>query len=203
MEYLDDQRMREYDGDLYDTMKRIAYREDKSISMVEQSGILKGMVFYSAMMDFDSLDWRERAETRKRWHTDALSKLETANLFFADPDNGLSSTQKPTKKGAQKFILPEEIADYFNHGKQVCYYQHRPRKDLKSWMEDKTRIKHFLPDACLLALSFNRWTCRTYIFVIHEECFREYCALLDDFLASPWGRHKVNGKSAFTKEPLR
>ena len=201
-EYLEDLRMRDYDASLYDAMKEIAYREDKSVSLVERSGVLEGMRFYSAMMDLDSLDWRERAEVRERWHQGALSTLKEADLIFADPDNGLSTTQKPTKKGAQKFILPEEIVDYFRRGQQVFYYHHRPRKDYDGWMEDKSQIRRFLPDARLLAVSFNRWSCRTYIFVIHEDRYDEYRGLIDEFLASPWGSHTVSGKPAFTMEPV-
>ena len=92
--------MRDYDAALYDAMKEIAYREDKSVSLVERSGVLEGMRFYSAMMDLDSLDWRERVKARERWHNGALSMLKEAELVFVDPDNGLSTTQKPTKKGA-------------------------------------------------------------------------------------------------------
>lgn len=201
-EYLEDQRMRDYDAGLFDAMKRLAFCLDKSVSLVERSGVLAGMRFYSAMMDLDSLDWRERAEARERWHKGALSMLKDADLIFADPDNGLSITQKPTKKGAQKFIFPGEIVDYFRRGQQVFYYHHRPRKDYDGWMKDKSQIRNFLPDARLLAVSFNRWSCRTYIFVVHEERCKEYRSLLQDFLASPWGRYKVNGKPAFTEEPI-
>ncbi|MBR3555859.1 MAG: hypothetical protein IKN89_08095 [Oscillospiraceae bacterium] len=201
-EYLEDRRMRGYDADLFDAMKKLAFRRDKGVSLVEQSGMLEGVRFYSSMMDFDSLDWRERAEARDRWHKDALSVLEDAELVFADPDNGLSSTQKPTKKGAQKFILPGEIIDYFHRGQQVLYYQHRPRKGYDGWMKDKSQIKSSLPEACLLAVSFNRWSCRTYIFVVHEDKYDQYRSLIDGFLASPWGRCTVNGKLAFIKEPV-
>ena len=201
-EYLEDRRMRDYDPDLFDAMARLAFRRDKGVSLVKQSGILEDIRFFSAMMDFDSLDWRERAEARKRWHKDALSMLADTELVFADPDNGLSSTQKPTKKGAQKFILPGEIVDYYHRGQQVFYYHHRPRKDYDGWMEDKSQIRHFLPDAHLLAVSFNRWSCRTYVFVVHEDKYEQYRSLIDGLLASPWGSHTVNGKPAFIKEPV-
>ena len=69
-------------------------------------------------------------------------------------------------------------------------------------MEDKLQIRRFLPDARLLAVSFNRWSCRTYIFVIHEDRYDEYRGLIDEFLASPWGSHTVSGKPAFTMEPV-
>ena len=194
--------MRVYDADLFDAMKKLAFRRDKGVSLEERSGLLAGMRFYGAMMNLDSLDWRERAEARERWHKGALSMLKDADLIFADPDNGLSTTQKPTKKGAQKFILPGEIVDYFHRGQQVFYYQHRPRKDYDGWMKDKSLIKGFLPDACLLAVSFNRWSCRTYVFVVHEDKYEQYRSLIDGLLASPWGSHTVSGKPAFIMEPI-
>ena len=68
--------------------------------------------------------------------------------------------------------------------------------------KDKKQILKFLPEAKLLAVSFNRWSCRTYIFVLHEECFDLYSMLIDRFLASDWGSIQVDGKPAFKKESI-
>lgn len=111
-EYLHDERMRVYDDKLYDSMAKVAFREDKRIQLVEQDGVLNGLRFYSELMDFDSLPWRERTAARSAWHQGALDQLIGVELIFADPDNGLSSAKKASAKDAQKFVLPNEIADY-------------------------------------------------------------------------------------------
>jgi len=201
-EYLRDERMRAYDDKLYDAMAKIASRKDKHIQMIEQSGILNGLRFYNELMNFDLLSWRDRSAARAAWHHGALVQLKDAELVFADPDNGLSSTKKQSTKDAQKFILPNEIADYYNRGQQVVYYHHRPRKNAEGWARDKAQILTRLPDARLLAVSFNRWSCRTYIFVLHESVYASYRNTLDRFLETAWGTVKVDGKPAFIREPI-
>ena len=69
-------------------------------------------------------------------------------------------------------------------------------------MEEKVQIKKYLPDACLLALAFRRWSCRVYIFVIHESRLDFYKRAIDGFLGSVWGTQKVDGKAAFTREDI-
>ena len=201
-EYLSDERMRVYDPEVYDAMGSIAFRKDKTIQMVERDTILQGLRFYNTVMDFSTLHWRERADKRKKWHEGAMQTLRDSALIFADPDNSLSVKQRPTKKDAQKFILPSEIADYYQSDKQVMYYNHRSRKDTEGWLEEKRQILAFLPDAKLLALSFHRWNARTYIFVIHEDKYALYSQIVNEFLRSKWGSHRIDGKVPFTMESI-
>ena len=53
-EYLDDMRMRCYDPELFDTLGGIVHKQNKDISLIEESGLLSGLRFYHTMMDFDS-----------------------------------------------------------------------------------------------------------------------------------------------------
>ena len=167
--------------------------------MVESSGVLDGIIFYNDKMDFDSSPSRIRGEKRAEWHRRALTALSGCELVFADPDNGLID-RKPSAKGAQKYILSEEIECYFKRGQQVVYYQHRPRINETNWGAFKRRILTKIPEARLLAVSFNRWSCRTYIFVLHENEYTRYEKLIGSFLESNWGQFIVRGKPAFIPE---
>ena len=69
-------------------------------------------------------------------------------------------------------------------------------------MEEKTQMLRFLPDAKLMAVAFRRWSCRVYIFVIHENKVGFYSRALNDFIGSVWGIHKVDGKVPFTYEEI-
>lgn len=202
-EYAGIEAMRQYDEELFDKIKPLAEKDkkEKEISMVESSGILEGMRFYNAVMDFDDLPCCERAAKRDEWNKNALAALDGCELIFADPDNGLIK-KSPAVKGAQKYILADEIANYYNRGQQVVYYQHRPRISKSAWMAFKTQMLGTLPEAKLLAVSFNRWSCRTYIFVLHEEAYARYKNLLDDFLNTKWGSLKIDGKHAFVHEDI-
>ena len=201
-EYLADDRMKIYDPDVYTAMKLLAFREDKTVQMVEQSAVMDGICFYHEIMDFSRLSWRDRAAKREKWHQSALAALKDANLIFADPDNSLSVTQRPTMKDAQKYVLPSEIVDYFSRGQQVMYYHHRSRKNAEEWLQEKRQINAFLPDAKLLAVSFRRWSARTYIFVVHEDQYACYSSVLGQFLDSKWGTVLIDGKAAFTAESI-
>ena len=194
--------MKIYDSDVYHAMKHLAFREDKTIEMVEQIAVLDGICFYHEIMDFSRLSWRDRAAEREKWHQMALATLKGADLIFADPDNSLSVTQRPTKKDAQKYILPSEIVDYFCRGQQVMYYHHRSRKNAEEWLQEKRQIKAFLPDAKLLAVSFRRWSVRTYIFVVHADQYAYYSSVTKKFLDSKWGTFLIDGKVAFTAENI-
>lgn len=201
-DYLHDERMRIYDPEIFDAMKRIAFQDDKSITQVEQEKFLDGICFFNKVMDYTDLQWRERASARQAWHKGAMQALQNVSLVFADPDNGLSVRQKPTMKYAQKFILPYEIVDYYKRGQQVMYYHHRSRVDAGKWMKEKRQILSFLPDAKLLAVSFHRWSSRTYIFVVHEEQYADYERILNGFLHTAWGAYTIDGKKAFSAEDI-
>lgn len=201
-EYLYDERMRVYDPEVYDIMKQLAFLPNKCIQMVENSGILDGMVFYDEFLDLEAVHWSVRAEGRKQWHQAGLTVLREADLIFADPDNSLTTTKKPSAKDAQKFILPEEIEDYFQMDKDIVYYHHRSRKNEAGWMEEKIQIKKYLPDACLLALAFRRWSRRVYIFVVHKNKIDFYKQAIYSFLGSAWGTQKVDGKTVFMLEDI-
>ena len=201
-EYLNNAQYRVYDPILYDEMKCMAGLDDKTIEAVQSSRILDGAIFFSDVLATNDCHWRDRAEERDNWHQRALEQLKETQLIFADPDNGLSSRKKQGDKSSSKYVLPKEIEDYYNRGQDVVYYHHRPRKDPEGWMRDKNQILYYLPEAKLLGLSFNRWSCRTYIFVVHGEQYKSYRELLDSFLKTPWGTARVEGKTAFVPEPL-
>lgn len=200
-EYIGIEAMRQYDENLFDAMKQIADLDGKHIGMVESCGALDGIAFYHEEMDFDSIPYRIRGEERVEWRRRALTALSGCELVFADPDNGLID-RKPSAKGAQKYILPEEIECYFKRGQQVVYYQHRPRINETNWEAFKRQILMKIPEARLLAVSFNRWSCRTYIFVLHENEYARYKKLIGSFLESDWGRLKVEKKPAFVPEKI-
>lgn len=202
-EYLLDERMRVYDAEVYDVMKTLAFRKDKTVQMVENSGIFEGISFYHELLDLDSAHWSERAEKREVWHQGAMKALSDADMIFADPDNGLSVTRKPSRKGTEKYILPNEVMDYYKRGKDVVYYHHKSRKNGEEWMIEKTQMCRYIPDARLMAVAFRRWGHRVYIFVLHENKVDFYRKFLNDFLSSAWGTHKVDGKIPFTYEECK
>lgn len=43
--------------------------------------------------------------------------LQDSELIFADPDNGISFTKTVCTKDGEKYILPEEVCEYYHGGK--------------------------------------------------------------------------------------
>lgn len=200
VEYLDDARMREYDALVYDEMSRLASRQDKTVQMVEKSGILDGALFYNHLLDLETMDWHKRTDARMEWHKEAVTLLKSADMIFADPDNSLTVKKKITQKDGQKYVFPGEIADYYDRGQDIIYYHERSHENETGWMEEKTNMKKYLPEAELLAISSHRWKYCTYIFVLHKEKYDFYKKVINAFLNSAWGTYKVDGKFFFTQE---
>lgn len=186
--YLDQPAERIYDPELFDTLKDIAGRPDKSIKMVEDSRILPDIMFYSSVLKSNALDSNERELARRQWFNNSSSFLNQAELIFADPDNGISYKKTARTKDSEKFILPEEVRNYYNSGKNVVFYCHKGRRKSEAWEQAKIEIMAHIDDAQLLAVTCHRGTQRSYIFVLHPDSFYRYEQILKSFLKSEWGR---------------
>ena len=183
------------DPELFDTLKEIAFRSDKTVRMVEAAGIIPGAEFFSEALKSSCLEPEARAIHRRLWFNNSTLMTRDAELIFADPDNGISYRKAATAKDSEKYILPEEVAAYYRSGKNVVYYCHKGRRKNESWEEVKTGIRKQIRDAQILVLTFHRGTQRSYIFAVHPDQYLKYCRLLSEFLESRWG-------SMFTGEPV-
>ena len=199
-----------YDLDLYKALKRIAFRKKKTVQMVEDSGIIPGASFYNEFLRSSSLEAGARDPFRKQWFDASLPLLKDAELIFADPDNGISYRKAAKTKDSEKFILPDEVARYYDKGKNVVYYCHKGRRKKEDWEQAKIEIKDHVKAAQILGVTFHRGTQRSYIFVVHPESYQRYKEILSDFLKTKWGKlfsweeigvdRKSTVKKAFYKE---
>lgn len=194
-DYLKQTSERVYDLVLFDALQKIAGRPDKDVSMIEQSGLIPDAVFYSETLKSSSLEAAARELSRRLWFNNSALLLGDAELIFADPDNGISFRKIARTKDSEKFILPEEVSEYYSSGKNVVFYCHKGRRKQEAWEAAKVEIKKHIRDARLLAITFHRGTQRSYIFVLHPDCYTKYEHILTAFLDSSWGR-------MFTWEPV-
>lgn len=113
-------RLERCDPDLFQRLRTMIDSEERSIAAVERSGALPdGTLTYAAR-----LSPRMTRVERRAWHKDALVELDSADLIFADPDNGLASTYETT---SAKYAAVSEIGDYLRRGQSVVLYQHMDR----------------------------------------------------------------------------
>lgn len=93
--------------------------------MIKQAGIIPDAEFFGEMLKSSSLKADAREWNRRLWFNNSTLMLGNAELIFADPDNGISYRKKARTKDSEKFILPEDVAEYYNSGRNVVYYCHK------------------------------------------------------------------------------
>jgi len=185
--YLNKPSERIYDPELFDILKDIAFRQDKTVKMIEKAGAIPGACFFNEILESSSLDTDSREWSRRLWFNNSTLLLKDTDLIFADPDNGISYIKTVRTKDSEKYILPEDVVEYYNSGKNVVFYCHKGRRKKEDWEKTKTGIRRYIRDAQILSITFHRGTQRSYIFVLHPDCFQRYEKILKDFLNTPWG----------------
>ena len=185
--YLKNPADRVYDPELFDALQNIADHPDKTVKMIKQAGIIPDAEFFGEMLKSSSLKADAREWNRRLWFNNSTLMLGNAELIFADPDNGISYRKTARTKDSEKFILPEDVAEYYNSGRNVVYYCHKGRKKQEAWDQAKEEIRNHIRDAQLLAVTCHRGTQRSYIFVLHPDCYMKYEKIITAFLDSEWG----------------
>ena len=171
---------RRYDQDIFDVIKKIAPKKNKSVMDIQDSGILPGTVFYSDILHPTGTP-SDRRSIRERWFEESLLELKDADLIFMDPDNGFLEDNNASKRGAEKYVLPDEVEQYFNAGHNVVYYCHKGRRNVSQWFDHKSLMFNLIPEAKPAVLTFHKGSQRSYIFLIHDEDFEKYRSIIDKF----------------------
>ena len=185
--YLKNPADRVYDPELFDALQNIADHPDKTVKMIKQAGIIPDAEVFGEMLKSSSLKADAREWNRRLWFNNSTLMLGNAELIFADPDNGISYRKTARTKDSEKFILPEDVAEYYNSGRNVVYYCHKGRRKQEAWDQAKEEIRNHIRDAQLLAVTCHRGTQRSYIFVLHPDCYMKYEKIITAFLDSEWG----------------
>ena len=175
------------DPELFYVLKEIAFRSDKSVNMIQDAHIIQGAEFYKEILKSSSLEADARELSRRFWFNNSTLILKDVDLIFADPDNGISYRKTAKTKDSEKYILPEDVCDYYNSGRNVVYYCHKGRRKQEAWEQAKTGIRNYIRDAQILAVTCHRGTQRSYIFVLHPDSYKKYEHILTAFLDSAWG----------------
>lgn len=171
---------RRYDPELFDVIKKIASKKNKSVMDIQDSGILPGTMFYSDMLNPVGTP-SDRRNTRERWFEESIHELEDTDLIFMDPDNGLLEDNNASKRGAEKYVLPDEVEQYFNAGHNIVYYCHKGRRNMYQWFDHKSFMFNMIPEAKPVVLTYHKGSQRSYIFLIHDKDFEKYRSIIDKF----------------------
>ncbi|MBY6838214.1 hypothetical protein FDG50_10035 [Clostridium botulinum] len=192
--YLQKDNYRKCDEELYYSLNKIILENKRNVYSIEKFNILPNTtIFYDEILDFHKeIDCIHKEHLRKRWHLKAIDRLNSSDIVFLDPDNGLQvkSTSLTSKKG-NKYIGFNELEDYFNMSKSIIFYNHRERKSEEEYLNKFRKLKEIdaFKNSTIMGLKFRRGTIRDYIFILQPQhvCIVKNCCNL--LLDSEWKEH--------------
>lgn len=192
VKYLEKKEFRECDEELWLELGKVVHEDKRNVESLQQKSILPA-IHYSEILDFTGKNKSEREAFRRDWHKKALKKLKTAGIVCTDPDNGLVVPSAEGTVRENKYILPDEIRDYYLQGSSVIYYQHKARKKDPYYIDQHKKL---LEDPAFagakgLILKFMKTSLRYYCFIIqpdHQDAIKE---TINKMLETAWGDHFV------------
>jgi len=190
VKYLNQEEFRACDEALWLELKNIVESNQRKACYLEKENILQAC-FYSERLDFTGKTKTERESFRKAWHNKALTALAGNDIICVDPDNGLIVPSAVGKPKENKYVLYDELADYYAQHSSVIYYQHKARKQDEFYIRQHEKLIHAPEFAGSggLGLKFITTSQRYYFFIIqsqHQEIIEK--AVLE-MLAGPWKNH--------------
>ena len=174
------------DSQLFDELKGIIASGRREISEMEKPEILEAK-FFSDILDFRTSS--KIREVRDGWHNRALHELKGNDIVCLDPDNGLIVTSATGTRRENKYVLREELQDYYQQGSSVIYYQHKARRKDEYYREQFVYLMSCFPSAAGLLLKFRTTSQRYYMFILqphHEVKVKE---TILEMLTAGWEKH--------------
>ena len=179
------------DQELYNTLYDIVkVKKMRSIDALMESNLLHTRLFYKSKLEFSA--YENRSGKRVEWHNQAITSLQSADIVFLDPDNGLTPDGVgPYARKRNKYVTYEEVAEYYNSGKTVIVYSHRDRSPIEKYLE---RLCRFSKDGTvakgsLLCLYASRYSPRDYLFLMQQRPQEKIVSALNDMLKTCWNKY--------------
>lgn len=188
--YLKTRSFRSCDPQLWETLGVLVDEGKRKVQSLQSSEILSAS-FYDACMDFSGQDYLSRKDERRQWHQQALAGFHGCDIVFVDPDNGLMVPSAERGKKSNKYVLPEELHDYYASGASVIYYQHKARCKDSVYIDRNANLiasGNFL-NAKGFGLKFFTTSQRYYFFLVHPRHEERIKAAIDTMLKTEWSNH--------------
>ena len=187
--YLQDKNFFGIDDELRMSLDSVIKHNIRSVEQLENLNLLKSNLYYHDILKVVKGTVRENRDV---WHKDALKCMQESELIFLDPDNGL--LPKSVSRGSIKsikYVLPEEIIDYYTAGHTVVFYSHRTREQVDTYLKRFSVLfeSNEVEEATILGITFKRGTLRDYFFIIRKEHKERILKGINELLGSNWNRH--------------
>ena len=175
---------RPLDAELFDGLRDLIAGGERSVAVLERSGLLPGAVFAPEMLAAMDIHPTDRRVWRARWFERVMEMLAHCDIVFADPDNGLYPDDKFSWGSAadwKRQPLCEAIR--LCAGRVGVLYHHNTRFKGGHMAE----IRHWLSKlpACTHAFYWRRYSNRTFFVVNPDQMTLERLA---EF-AETWKAH--------------
>ena len=167
--YLDcPKNWRHYDPDVFDGLKKIVSSNKRLISEVENSSFFGEHNFASEEINLNELSYLAREQQRRRWFERVCERLETSDIIFTDPDNGILKNES-FKQGRAKHgkSISEEEIRILSRGRPMVVYHHNSR--FKGGHEAEIKFWQQRLGAGTSAIRFRYGTARTYFLLNCDE----------------------------------
>lgn len=117
--YLRDSKFVGLDEELCMALAFLIMDNNRSVNQLKELGLLQSDAYYHEVLKSVTGSFKEN---RYAWHTNGLKSLRDCELVFLDPDNGLLHRSVSNESGKSiKYLLPEEIIDYYRVGHSVVF----------------------------------------------------------------------------------
>ena len=188
--------LRPCDESLWRELKQIVDSGNRSVAALQKDSILKA-TFYGEPLDFKGKKKAERRLIRENWRQNALQALCGSDLVFVDPDNGLIVPSAKDRPKENKYVLPEELAKYYQQGSSVIYYQHKARRPDPDYTKRHLQLltRPEFAGAEGFGLKFRKTSHRYYFFILHPEHKIKVMKAVREMLKSEWSK-------CFSKLPI-
>lgn len=119
-------RWRSRDPELFDALKRLVEGPQRSVAKLEAAGLFSGATFYGKRIPTAGKGADRRSA--RAWFAAAIDAVESCDLVFLDPDNGLeTSTYEPGHSKAGKSVALNELQALRRPGRTLIVYHHQTR----------------------------------------------------------------------------
>ena len=199
--WLSEERFDGYDDKLKSELKNLVKEQKRKVRELEKADILNNeTIYYNYILDFyinknnipAKLIRDYRKNKRNEWHQKALYDLKDCDIVFLDPDNGININDLAIYaiKG-NKYISQNELIDYYNNGKSIIFYSHRPMQKKEIYIQKFINLQRLLDfdKSKWLGITFHRYAAKDFIFIIQPEHYEQLSAKINDFLHSKWEKH--------------
>jgi len=181
-----EEQYRFLDPQLFDELKSIIDSGSREVSAMEKPEILEAK-FFSEILDFPTSS--KIREVRDGWHSRALHELKGRDIVCLDPDNGLIVPSATGTRRENKYVLREELQDYYQMGSSVIYYQHKARRKDEYYREQFADLMSDYPDAASLVLKFRTTSQRYYMFIMQPQHKEKVKVTIQEMLTAGWEKH--------------